>query len=139
MDPSHLGESRWRIAACAVRDPRNKKTQRRFDHHGGVGTRECQRGVVDYAASKDGLLSLARALALDQADDRSGVNSVGAGSIRTPTLEKSVAHFSPDLPVDTVLKRFGAAEPLGRVGTVEEVAELAAFLLIRSFFVLHRR
>jgi NAD(P)-dependent dehydrogenase (short-subunit alcohol dehydrogenase family) len=28
-----------------------------------------------------------------------------------------------------VLERFGAAHPLGRVGTVEEVAELAAFLL----------
>lgn len=49
--------------------------------------------------------------------------------IRTPTLEKSLAHSSPDLPVDTVLERFGAAQPLGRVGTVEEVAEGAAFLL----------
>ena len=33
------------------------------------------------------------------------------------------------MPVDTVVERFGAAHPLGRVGTVEEVAELAAFLL----------
>jgi NAD(P)-dependent dehydrogenase (short-subunit alcohol dehydrogenase family) len=31
--------------------------------------------------------------------------------------------------VDTVVHRFGEAHPLGRVGTVEEVAELAAFLL----------
>jgi hypothetical protein len=31
--------------------------------------------------------------------------------------------------VNTVVKRFGAAHPLGRVGTVEEIAELAAFLL----------
>ena len=28
-----------------------------------------------------------------------------------------------------MVERFGAAHPLGRVGTVEEVAELAAFLL----------
>jgi NAD(P)-dependent dehydrogenase (short-subunit alcohol dehydrogenase family) len=44
-------------------------------------------------------------------------------------LEMSAVHFSPDLPVDTVVKRFGASHPLGRVGTAEEVAELAAFLL----------
>jgi meso-butanediol dehydrogenase / (S,S)-butanediol dehydrogenase / diacetyl reductase len=33
------------------------------------------------------------------------------------------------LPVNTVVERFGAAHPLGRLGTVEEIAELAAFLL----------
>jgi NAD(P)-dependent dehydrogenase (short-subunit alcohol dehydrogenase family) len=44
-------------------------------------------------------------------------------------LERAAVHFSPDLPVDAVVERFGAAHPLGRVGTVKEVAELAAFLL----------
>jgi meso-butanediol dehydrogenase / (S,S)-butanediol dehydrogenase / diacetyl reductase len=89
----------------------------------------CQRGVVAYAASKGGLLSLTRALALDHAADRVRVNSISPGSIRTPMLERSAAHFSPELPVDEVVKRFGDSHPLGRVGTVEEVAELAAFLL----------
>jgi meso-butanediol dehydrogenase / (S,S)-butanediol dehydrogenase / diacetyl reductase len=89
----------------------------------------CQRGVAAYAASKGGLLSLTRSLALDHAGDRVRVNSISPGSIRTPMLERSAAHFSPDLPVDVVVERFGAAHPLGRVGTVEEVAELAAFLL----------
>ena len=88
----------------------------------------CQRGVVAYAASKGGLLSLTRALALDHAADKVRVNSVSPGSIRTPMLEMSAGHFSPDEPVDQVVARFGAAHPLGRVGTVEEVAELAAFL-----------
>ena len=89
----------------------------------------CQRGVAAYTASKGGLLSLTRSLALDHAADRIRVNSISPGSIRTPMLERSAAHFSPDLPVDAVVERFGAAHPLGRVGTVEEVAELAAFLL----------
>jgi meso-butanediol dehydrogenase / (S,S)-butanediol dehydrogenase / diacetyl reductase len=89
----------------------------------------CQRGVAAYAASKGGLLSLTRSLALDHAADHIRVNSISPGSIRTPMLERSAAHFSPDLPVNTVVERFGAAHPLGRVGTVEEVAELAAFLL----------
>src|ERR1700722_6950451 len=89
----------------------------------------CQRGVAAYAASKGGLLSLTRALALDHAADVLRVNSISPGSIRTPMLELSAAHFSPGQDVDQVVERFGAAHPLGRVGTVEEVAELAAFLL----------
>jgi len=89
----------------------------------------CQHGVAAYVASKGGLLSLTRSLALDHAADRIRVNSISPGSIRTPMLERAAVHFSPDLPVDAVVERFGAAHPLGRVGTVEEVAELAAFLL----------
>ena len=89
----------------------------------------CQRGVVAYAATKGGLLSLTRALALDHAADGIRVNSISPGSIRTPMLERSAAHFAPNLPVEDVVKRFGDAHPMGRVGTVEEVAELAAFLL----------
>jgi len=89
----------------------------------------CQRGVAAYAATKGALHSLTRALALDHAADGIRVNSISPGSIRTPMLERSAGHFGSDLPVDTVVERFGAAHPLGRVGTVEEVAELAAFLL----------
>jgi NAD(P)-dependent dehydrogenase (short-subunit alcohol dehydrogenase family) len=89
----------------------------------------CQHGVAAYAASKGGLHSLTRALALDHAGDGIRVNSVSPGAIRTPMLEISAGHFSPDLPVDQVVARFGSAHPLGRVGTAEEVAELAVFLL----------
>ena len=88
----------------------------------------CQRGVVAYAASKGAIHSLTRALALDHATDNIRVNSISPGSIRTPMLARSAAHFSPDLTTDEVFARFGAAHPLGRIGTPEEVAELAAFL-----------
>ena len=89
----------------------------------------CQLGVAAYTASKGGLLALTRSLALDHAADRIRVNSISPGSIHTPMLEKAAAHFSPDLPVNAVIERFGTAHPLGRVGTADEVAELAAFLL----------
>jgi len=88
----------------------------------------CQRGVVAYAASKGAVHSLTRALALDHAADHIRVNSISPGSIRTPMLARSAAHFAPGLPSETVFERFGAAHPLGRIGTPEEVAELAAFL-----------
>ena len=88
----------------------------------------CQRGVAAYAASKGAIHSLTRALALDHAADNIRVNSISPGSIRTPMLARSAAHFSPDLAAEEVFARFGAAHPLGRIGTPEEVAELAAFL-----------
>jgi NAD(P)-dependent dehydrogenase (short-subunit alcohol dehydrogenase family) len=43
-------------------------------------------------------------------------------------LARAAAHFGPDLPLETVFDRFGAAHPMRRIGTPEEVAELAAFL-----------
>ena len=88
----------------------------------------CQRGVVAYATSKGAIHSLTRALALDHATDNIRVNSISPGSVRTPMLARSAAHFAPDVPVEEAFARFGAAHPLGRIGTPEEVAELAAFL-----------
>lgn len=88
----------------------------------------CQRGVVAYATSKGAIHSLTRALALDHAADNIRVNSISPGSVRTPMLARSAAHFAPNVPVEEAFARFGAAHPLGRIGTPEEVAELAAFL-----------
>ena len=88
----------------------------------------CQAGVAAYATSKGAIHSLTRALAVDHAPDGIRVNSVSPGSIHTPMLEFAAKKFSPDLPVEEVLRRFGEAHPMGRVGTPEEVAELVAFL-----------
>jgi meso-butanediol dehydrogenase/(S,S)-butanediol dehydrogenase/diacetyl reductase len=71
---------------------------------------------------------MTRALALDHAADNIRVNSISPGSVRTPMLARSAAHFAPDQPAEEVFARFGEAHPLGRIGTPQEVAELAAFL-----------
>lgn len=88
----------------------------------------CQKGVAAYATSKGAIHSLTRALALDHARDHIRVNSISPGSVRTPMLASSAAHLSPGIEADDVFARFGAAHPLGRIGTPEEIAELAAFL-----------
>jgi NAD(P)-dependent dehydrogenase (short-subunit alcohol dehydrogenase family) len=94
-----------------------------------VQGRACQKGVAAYAATKGALHSLTRALALDHAAENIRVNSISPGSIRTPMLARSAEHFGPDIPVEAVFERFGAAHPMKRIGTPEEVADLAAFLL----------
>jgi NAD(P)-dependent dehydrogenase (short-subunit alcohol dehydrogenase family) len=43
-------------------------------------------------------------------------------------LERSAGNFAPGVPIEEVFQRWGEAHPLRRIGTPEEVAELAAFL-----------
>ena len=69
----------------------------------------------------------------------SRVNSISPGSISTPMLAYAAKKFSPELPVGEVFERFGHAHPLDRVGTAEEVAELAAFLALRPRELLYGR
>lgn len=88
----------------------------------------CQKGVAAYAASKGAIHSLTRALALDHAADGIRVNSISPGSVATPMLATSARHFSPGQPAEEVFARFGAAHPIGRIGTPEEVADLVAFV-----------
>lgn len=88
----------------------------------------CQQGVAAYATSKGAIHSLTRALALDHAADGIRVNSISPGSVRTPMLARSAERFSPGVPEEEVFARFGAAHPLGRIATPEEIAEVAAFL-----------
>lgn len=88
----------------------------------------CQQGVAAYVATKGAIHSLTRALALDHAAEGIRVNSISPGSVNTGMLETAARLFSPELPVDEVLRRFGEAHPLGRIASPEEVAELAAFL-----------
>ena len=88
----------------------------------------CQRSVAAYATSKGAVHSLTRAMALDHAADNIRVNSISPGSIRTPMLARSAENFAPGVPLEQVFERWGKSHPLGRIGTPEEVAELAAFL-----------
>jgi NAD(P)-dependent dehydrogenase (short-subunit alcohol dehydrogenase family) len=88
-----------------------------------------QRGVLAYATAKGAVHAMTRAMAVDCAAAGVRVNSVSPGSIRTPLLEFAAQEAAREgQSIDEVIAGFGAAHPLGRVGTVEEVAALIAFL-----------
>jgi NAD(P)-dependent dehydrogenase (short-subunit alcohol dehydrogenase family) len=75
---------------------------------------------VAYVASKHGLLGLARAVAIEAAAHNVRVNCLVPGFIETPMLA-GLPHGAMD--------HLAARVPQGRVGSAEEVAEVAAFLL----------
>lgn len=88
-----------------------------------------QYGVLAYATTKGAIHAMTRAMALDCAKEKVRVNSVSPGSIRTPLLEFAAQEVvGPGNDIEPAIAEFGAAHPIGRVGTVEETSELIAFL-----------
>ncbi len=86
-----------------------------------------QRGVAAYSASKGGVVSLTKTLALDHAKDKIRVNSVLPGSVRTPMLDRA-ARLAPGDPEETIAQ-WGRLHPRGTVITPEEIASVVLFLL----------
>jgi NAD(P)-dependent dehydrogenase (short-subunit alcohol dehydrogenase family) len=87
---------------------------------------QSQRLVPAYAASKGGVLSLTRQMALDYAREHIRVLAVCPGSIDTEMV-RAAARLEPD-GVDAALKRFGKSHPLGRIGTGQDIANVVMFL-----------
>lgn len=86
-----------------------------------------QREVAAYAASKGGIVSLTKTLALDHAKDRIRVNCVLPGSVRTPMLWHA-AELAPGDPEETI-EQWGRIHPRGTVIEPEEIAAVVLFLL----------
>lgn len=87
-----------------------------------------QKSVVAYTASKGGINAMTRAMALDHAHENIRVNAVCPGSVDTPMLRWAADRFKGANAMERVLDDWGRMHPVGRVGTVREVAELIAFL-----------
>lgn len=83
---------------------------------GKVGTK----GSPAYVASKHGVIGLTEAAALEYADKKIRINSIGPGYIVTPLLTKRLD--------DKAMQSLVGLHPMGRLGTSEEVAELALWL-----------
>jgi NAD(P)-dependent dehydrogenase (short-subunit alcohol dehydrogenase family) len=78
-----------------------------------------------YSMAKAGLHSLTQHLGMELASHGIRVNAIAPAVVRTPIYEG----FIPKDEVDGVVSSFDAFHPLGRVGTPEDIAEVAAFLL----------
>jgi NAD(P)-dependent dehydrogenase (short-subunit alcohol dehydrogenase family) len=77
-------------------------------------------GQLNYCASKGGIVSLTRALALECARDGVNVNAVAPGLIDTP-LTRAIP--------EKVRQKLIAGQPSGRMGTTEDIAAAVEFLV----------
>ncbi len=78
-----------------------------------------------YCAAKGGLIVMAKAMAIDHGPDGIRVNCICPGDVQTPMLHDDAAKRG--MSWDDYAA--GAAErPLGRIGTVDDIADAALFL-----------
>ena len=85
------------------------------------------RGQANYSAAKAGLQGLTRTLAIELGPFNITVNAVAPGFIDTAMTEATARRMGLE---PEVLKSAAAGQiPLGRVGTPEDVAGVAAFLV----------
>ncbi|MGD0637969.1 MAG: glucose 1-dehydrogenase [Nitrososphaerales archaeon] len=80
------------------------------------------RNEAAYIASKGGIISLVKAMALDHALENIRVNCILPGAIRTALYEKFIAE-------NPGIEDQAKEHPMNRIGEPEEVAEVAMFLL----------
>jgi NAD(P)-dependent dehydrogenase (short-subunit alcohol dehydrogenase family) len=80
------------------------------------------RNRAAYSASKGAVIAFTRALAIDHVADRIRVNAVCPGTIDTPWVRRLVDDAGESLDA------LRARQPLGRLGTPQEVAEAILYL-----------
>jgi len=86
------------------------------------------RGLPDrliYGATKSAVIGLTKSVAADYIRQGVRCNAICPGTIQSPSLDDRIAAF--DDPVQA-RKDFIARQPIGRLGTAEEIAAMAVYL-----------
>ena len=86
-------------------------------------------GNIINLASVAGLIAveLSRALAIDYARENIRVNAICPGTVDTPMIRNYVAaHFGDR--IEETIAELHARQPVGRMGTADEIAALAVYL-----------
>jgi 2-keto-3-deoxy-L-fuconate dehydrogenase len=79
-----------------------------------------------YGATKAAVIGLTRSIAADFVGQGIRCNAICPGTVATPSLDERMAALGGD--VDDVRRGFVARQPMGRLGTPREIADLAVYL-----------
>jgi NAD(P)-dependent dehydrogenase (short-subunit alcohol dehydrogenase family) len=92
-----------------------------------TGPMVADEGETAYATTKAALWGFTKALAREVAKHGITVNAICPGYIHTPMAEQIARESNPENPA-SVIDGIASAVPLGRLGNILEIGELAAFL-----------
>lgn len=84
-------------------------------------------GEVAYATTKAALIGFTKSLAREFASEHINVNAILPGYIKTPMVQGIAQDTNSEDP-KSVVDAIAAAIPMGRLGKINELGELAAFL-----------
>lgn len=85
------------------------------------------KGAAAYSAAKHGVIGLTKSAALEYASDNIRINAICPGMIMTPMLERVMHTISPGNK-EAIKAHFENNIPIGRIGSVNEIAKTVAFL-----------
>lgn len=78
-----------------------------------------------YGVSKAAVIGLTKAVATDYVKHGIRCNAICPGTVQTPSLEERLRATGN---YEEAMKNFTARQPMGRLGTAEEIAQLALYL-----------
>lgn len=84
-------------------------------------------GEVAYATTKAAILGFTKSLAAELVSDDIRVNAILPGYIHTPMVDGMAKETNPENP-ESVINGIAMGIPMKRLGTIEELGELTAFL-----------
>ena len=83
-----------------------------------------------YGATKAAVIGMTKAIAADFVARGIRCNAICPGTVESPSLEQRIATQAQEqnVSIDSVRAAFVARQPMGRVGTPDEIAALATYL-----------
>lgn len=120
-------EGVWNVTKAVLPFMKEKKYGRIVNLSSVTGTMVADEGETAYATTKAALLGFTKSLAREAANDHITVNAILPGYIMTPMAEQIAQESNPSNP-QQIIDGIASGVPLGRLGKIEEVGELAAFL-----------
>src|ERR1700722_17602813 len=140
MGPCHRRQSSWSLSGVPLRPAAYGGGGTRVDREYRLRAGALQSGAGRRprppqkrparpapATSKGGMLALTRSIAVDFGIAGIRANAVCPGCIDAPMTRFAAAETAPGRE-EEIIREWGKAQPLGRVGQPEEVAEVVAFL-----------
>ncbi|ADO42925.1 SDR family NAD(P)-dependent oxidoreductase [Ketogulonicigenium vulgare] len=83
-----------------------------------------------YGTSKAAVIGMTKSIAMDYVRDGIRCNAICPGTIDTPSMRERIASVAPDFGgLDAAMAAFNNRQPIGHMGSAEEIAALACFLL----------
>lgn len=117
----------WNVTKAVVPHMKKNEVSSIVNLSSVTGPMVADSGEVAYATTKAALMGFSKALAVELVDDNIRSNAILPGYILTPMVENMSKLSDPENP-SAVIDGIAKAIPMKRLGTIEELGELAAFL-----------
>ena len=117
----------WNVTKSVVPHMKKNTSSSIINLSSVTGPLVADSGEVAYATTKAAVLGFTKALAMELVENNIRVNAIMPGYIMTPMVEGISKDTNPENP-NSVVEGIAKGIPMKRLGTIEELGELAAFL-----------